>query len=145
MSRMQRAIFFVVFILLCVEYGFAYELYDVIFKVDNLPAGWEMKNNITVDKSSLPFYEKKFNIKPLMGLSNQVFKVNHKYRLQVNFIQCKDSKQAERVAKYFRKRVVKTNRILQKGNIVIEIITKPHSPEIKDQVTRLLAPVKIIK
>lgn len=123
----------------------ALEISEVIFKSGSLPRGWVMTNNMTFDEAALPFYEKKFKVKPLLGLSNQFFKVDNQYKLQVNFIQCKNTSQAKKVARDFRRKVVKTNRILQKQNIVIEIITRPDSEKIKNQVTRLLQPANVVK
>jgi len=123
----------------------AAELSKVIFKPENLPKGWVMTQNYLADKSKLPEYEKKFNITPLKGLSNQVFIVENRCRLQINYIQLKDTAQADEIAKRIFKQFGHINRILQKENIVIEIMTNPNDLVIKDQVTNILLPVKVIK
>lgn len=133
------------FIILLCGSAFALDLSNVVFKRGNLPQGWQMTNDYRAPKSELPTFAKKFSIDSLEGLSNQVFIVDGKVRLQVNYVQCKDAAEAEKVARHFQKMVGHMNKILLRENIVIEIITRPESVQLKNQVASLLAPAREIK
>ncbi len=122
--------------------AWALEIGSITFKKENLPKDWELSRNYIASPGELPRLEKQFGIKPLLGLANQVFIVNGRCRLQVNFVQCGDVKQAEATARKINKSVGHMNKILIRDNIVVEIMTRPDNPDLKDKVTRMLAPAK---
>ena len=120
----------------------ALDVQSVVFKKGSLPKGWELTRNYTAPPGKLPQLEKRFGIKPLLGLVNQVFIVEGKYRLQVNFVQCKNKSQAKSTALKMKKMVGHMNRILLRDNVVIEIMTRPDNPGLKNKVTRMLSPAR---
>jgi hypothetical protein len=123
----------------------AMDIEGAVFKKDSLPAGWEMTTDYRAAASELPALEGKFAIRPIVGLSNQVFIVDKKFRLQVNFVQCKDSTHAGEVARRFYKQVGHINKILVRENVVMEIITRPENARLKETVARLLSPATEVK
>lgn len=124
--------------------AFALEIEHVMFKRENLPREWEMKKNYVASPGELLKWSDHFGVKPLLGLSNQVFIVEM-CRLQVNFVQCADEKQAGDTARRMHKQVGHMNRILYKENIVVEIMTRPENIKLKNLVVRMLSPVKEAK
>lgn len=120
----------------------AKEIGEVSFKKSSLPGGWVMTRNIIIGKSQLSKFEKKWGVKPIKGITNQVFIVNRRCRLQVNFVQLKNPDHAANVARQVNQQVGHVNKILLKENLVIEIITRPENVDLKKQTVRLLSPAK---